>query len=242
MVATLLWKYDILPAPAAEPVTPRQHQFCDGDAEDEAFPPLDINVDTLTCNCKQQPVRPTCLVDGLTVHREEEGSEEEEEVQEAEQVLEVLNLSDAEEETSDGDEEAPEEVLYAHTFPVIGSWHERRYQQALNICSYRRRARQELTFRCEPEPDNIKDCNAIKFEVFHNNHWYIMGYCGVVKIPKLKQAMHYNQIRCIALKSLKRKYARIEGEFLLSAALVITKSGQWARDYYRNKYNSVITV
>ena len=32
------------------------------------------------------------------------------------------------------------------------------------------------------------DCNALKFEVPADGKWFILGYCGVNKIPKLKQS------------------------------------------------------
>ena len=41
--------------------------------------------------------------------------------------------------------------------------------------------------RVEHEPDNISDCNALKFEVLFNGHWFIIGYCGVKKNSQIKE-------------------------------------------------------
>ena len=76
-------------------------------------------------------------------------------------------------------------MLFAETFLGLGSFFFEK--QALCICAYRSSQKPELTFRVKSEPNIIKDCNALKFEVFHNNSWPVMGYCGVKKIPKLKK-------------------------------------------------------
>ena len=73
MLASLLWKFDIVPATAMQPVIARHHTFEDGNEEDEAFPPLSLQVDMM-CNCIQQPARPTCLINNLPAHRIDEVS------------------------------------------------------------------------------------------------------------------------------------------------------------------------
>ena len=94
--------------------------------------------------------------------------------------------------------------MYPEKFVVVGSWQEERYQSALAICMWRRSANKELVFKVEHEPDNIRDTNALKFMVFHNEKWHIIGYCGLNKIPKLKHALHRHEVLSISLDSLKR--------------------------------------
>lgn len=95
-------------------------------------------------------------------------------------------------------------------------------------------------FKVEHEPDNVRDTNALKFVVFHNEKWHIIGYCGVNKIPKLKCALQQNEIQAIRLDSLKRTYAYRERKLLYSASLLIVKHGPWDRDDPMNNYNSHI--
>ena len=76
-------------------------------------------------------------------------------------------------------------------------------------------------FKVEHEPDNVRDTNALKFLVFHNEKWHIIGYCGVNGIPKLKCAVQQNEIQSVALDSLKRTYAYRERKILYSASLLI---------------------
>ena len=141
-----------------------------------------------------------------------------------------------------GDHSDNREILYPEKFVVVGSWQEQRYQGALASCMWRRSTKLDLQFNVEPEPGNVKDKNALKFQIFHNNKWHVIGYCGVNKIPKLKRAMHRNEVRSISLETLKRTYAPREKALLYSAALLIVKSGPWDRDDPRNNYNSDIDL
>ena len=90
---------------------------------------------------------------------------------------------------------------------------------------WRRSANKELVFKVEHEPDNVRDTNALKFMVFHNDKWRIIVYSGVSKIPKLKRALHRIEVYSISLDSLKRTYAYKEKKLLYSASLLIVKHG-----------------
>ena len=126
------------------------------------------------------------------------------------------------------------DVKYPEKFVVVGSWQEGRYQGALAICVWRRSANKELVFKVE----HVRDTNALKFIVFHNDKWHMIGYCGVNKIPRLKRALHRNEVHSISLDSLKRTYAYKEKKLLYSASLLIVKHGPWDRDDPGNTYNS----
>ena len=125
------------------------------------------------------------------------------EMEEIQQLTEILDMDDNEDDEDIGDQLKGEQnrngstaidVIYPEKFVVIGSWQEGRYQNALAICMWRRSANKELVFKVEHEPDNIRDTNALKFMVFHNEKWHIIGYCGLNKIPKLKRALHRNEV------------------------------------------------
>lgn len=183
MEAILVCDFDILPAPAVEFVKPVDH---DGEFEevDQFLVPVSLQQPS-GCNCFMQPMKPTCLVDLLT-HRVENDDDipgnEGEEVEELNQLAQILNLEDE-------DDSEPREgyLLFVERLAVVGSWSEKVYQQALAVCSWRRCRKLPIEIKMEHEPENIKDTNAIKFSVFHNNQWYVMGYCGIKKVPKLKK-------------------------------------------------------
>ena len=97
-----------------------------------------------------------------------------------------------------------------------------------------------MEFKVEHEPDNVRDSNALKFLVLHNEKWYVIGYCGLNKIPKLKRALHGDEVHSISLDSLKRSYAFMEKRLLYHASLFIVKRGLWDKDDPTNKNNSQI--
>ena len=172
------------------------------------------------------------------------------EIEEIQQLTQFLGVEQAtgdanendssSDEENDGDKDCGQNTLYPEKFVVVGSWQEQRYQQALAIIMYRRSKNLKLEFKVEHEPDNVRDSNALKFLVLHNENWYIIGYCGLNKIPKLKRALHRDEVHSISLDSLKRSYAFMEKKLLYHASLFIVKHGLWDKDEPNNKYNSQI--
>ena len=65
---------------------------------------------------------------------------------------------------------------------------------------------QAVPVRVEFEPNNIKDKNTIKFDVYFDDDWHIIGYCGVNKIPKLRKAMKGKEIKSLSLLYIKREW------------------------------------
>lgn len=265
----LLWEFDILPAPGAKPIKPRNPD-CVLEELDLVLTPVDPDRPR-SCNCFVQPIKPVCLVD-IPTHIEMDdddgdgshasashdgegdghdgvggaagvssacggnGSDVQGEIDEISQLTEILDI---EEVNNDG---SGEEVLFPERFVVVGSWQEQIYQKGLAICGWRRSRNLRLQFRIEAEPANLKDTNAMKFSVFHNDEWHVIGYCGVTKIPKLKKAVHKKEIYSVILDSLKRTYAYKEKEFLFSAALMIVKRERWEKDDPYNNYNTYIDL
>jgi hypothetical protein len=258
----MLWEFDISTSPTSQAIPP-----CDPDSQedelDSVLPPIDLHQPT-DCNCFNLPINPVCLTD-IHTHRmldDEAPSDScvdgepergtvnvENEMEEIQQLTEMLDVEDTESGEYEDDESEDESTdgntefdvnMYPEKFVVVGSWQEERYQGALAICMWRRSANKELELKVEHEPDNVRDTNALKFLVFHNEKWHIIGYCGVNKIPKLKCALQQNEIQSIRLDSLKRTYAYRERKLLYSASLLIVKHGPWDRDDPMNNYNSHI--
>ena len=84
---------------------------------------------------------------------------------------------DASEQDSEHEDDEDEIMTYAEEFKVVGSSYERRYQQALSICVFLRTERKEPPLEVVHEPDNIKDKNALCFQMKHlekkNMSWVI---------------------------------------------------------------------
>ena len=80
----------------------------------------------------------------------------------------------------------------------------------------RRASKKTVQVRAKFEPDNIEDKNAIKFEVLLDGTWYIIGYCGVKKIPKLHKGLLTMRLKLYLYSLLK------DSGFLGEAALNLT--------------------
>lgn len=128
--------------------------------------------------------------------------------------------------------------LHAENFKVKGSFFQEHYQQALLKCDNAKRQNQAIIARVEFEPDNIQDKNAIKFEVYFNNEWHIIGYCDVRKIPKLRRAMNGSEIKTVSLLYVKREWIMWQSKFSFYACISIVKRGLWGKDDQSNHYNS----
>ena len=72
-----------------------------------------------------------------------------------------------------------------------------RYQGALAIFMWRRSTNKELVFKVENEPDNVRDTNALKFMVFHNDKWHIVESKKFLNLNVLCIGMRYIQSRWI---------------------------------------------
>jgi len=83
---------------------------------------------------------------------------------------EVGSESDEEEtseQNSEHENDEDEIMTYAEKFKVAGSSYERCHQQALSICVFLRTQKKEPPLEVVHEPDNIKDKNALCFQVMH---------------------------------------------------------------------------
>ena len=143
--------------------------------------------------------------------------------------------------TEDLDENVYEQETVEY-FPVVGSNWEMRYQDGLNKCYQMQVRKKKVQLRVEHEPGNISDSNALKFEVYSDGQWFIIGYCGVKKIPKLKRALHRGQVLSLVLCNLRRIWYPVISEFRFSAGINIVKMGRWDKDDPTNRYNSTIVL
>lgn len=135
------------------------------------------------------PNVPYCLVSFSTYRDPLEG-----EADGGEGDDEVGSESDEEEKSeqdSEHEDNKDEIMTYAEKLKVVGSSFERRYQQALSICVFRRTKKKEPQMDVLHEPDNIKDKNALETDqVFtkaclannlleNNSSMCLIWYCSV---------------------------------------------------------------
>ena len=216
-----MWSFEIIPAPAAQVVRPR---VAKESPLDEYFPPVIIDAEK-SCNCASPSL--SCLV-SLTENV-------------AENSLSVASEDESpvasEEASCDDDTE-----YFTQIFAVKGWYWEGRYQEALLKCMELKAAEENVEVRTCFETDNLRDRNAIKFEVLYYAAWHVIGYCGVDKIPKLTKAIRRGEIISFKLKYVRRKWIPKIRAYQHYAAVGITKRGRWNRNDPNNKYNSDLTL
>lgn len=191
---------------------------------DEYFPPVIIDAEHW-CNCASPLLSPYCLVSMI--------------VNAAENVVPIVSEQETDslavssgEECSAGKEveDVDDKEYFTDTFPVKGSFWDSRYQESLIKCVERKAKGENIGVRACFETDNLRDKNAIKFEVLYFNAWHVIGYCSVEKIPKLTKAIRRKEISSRKLKYVKRKWVHPISAFRYYAAVSITKQGQWDRN------------
>ena len=186
-----MWDFDLVPAPVTASVCPKK--IANSEEIDQTLPPLNLDV-ALSCNCFDHENR-LCLP---SFHSHQDPEDEDGEERIVDPLRDLLINSEDEEDESDSDPNSSEpehDVDTGHTteeqefveyFPIIGSNWEERYQEGLNNYYELKVKKETVPIRVEHDPENIADYNALKFEVLADAKWFILGYCGVKKIPKLK--------------------------------------------------------
>ena len=159
-----------------------------------------INEESM-CNCSSPS--PFCLVSMIANAAENGVSIASEE--ETESPASSEEECSAGEEVDDEDNNSEKEY-FTEEFAVKGSFWEGRYQESLIKCEERKANEEDVGVRTCFETDNLRDRNAIKFEVLYFAAWHVIGYCGVEKIPKLTKAIRRGEIISCKLKYIKRKW------------------------------------
>ena len=126
------------------------------------------------------------------------------------------------EESDDGEDEIE---YFTETFSVKGSYWEGRYQESLIKCVELKANGENVEVRTCFETDNLRDTNAIKFEVLYFAAWHVIGYRGVEKIPKLTKATRQKEIITCKLNYIKRQWIQPISAFRHYTTVTITKKG-----------------
>ena len=101
---------------------------------------------------------------------------------------------DDEEESDDGGGDDDDVIYFSEVFEVVGSCHEKRYQDALAEVQHSMSSNDTVPVRAEYDSTNSQDFNAIKVEGYLGDEWQILGYVKKQKIPKLTSAMRQGEL------------------------------------------------
>ena len=115
---------------------------------------------------------------------------------------------------------------YAKKFYCHGSPFDR-FQNTLSEARKHGNNMSSLPVQLICEPNNLKDSNAILFQVFLNGSFQNLGYVGKKFIPMVNKAMKHKQIENVFISSI-RFDPKTPCYQNLICHCVITKRGKWA--------------
>ncbi|XP_035667161.1 uncharacterized protein LOC118409893 [Branchiostoma floridae] len=242
---TLLWDTEILPTDYAASILPAVTTDIPADLPYETdIQPVDPNLpypDHCNCQMSESVQSPPILCDMQTesqldplvcsledLHFSSDGGESDDQ-----------DLNAESEEDEDTDNHAASRMS-GQIFSVVGStWHTS-CQAVLDKCEKLRREGEDVKVQLAFEPTNIKDRNAIVFEMFIENTWQIVGYCPGPKVPKVTRAMRNGTITEIVMHKLTHAYCFPAKKFMYKVKVKIVKRGSWEGDATDYRFNSVI--
>ena len=240
MCASLIWSFDVIPAPAAVQIPPAP--VAPTGEMDIWLPPVDLE-ETANCTCFNGSKK--CL---HSFFDEKEFSEHTKRMQltnvssddddDGNENVEEEEMDNMVESTADGDVPPENVELCCQYFPIKGAAWDEKYQDALKLCSRKLLLKEEVKIRVTSEPENVRDKNALKFETLHEDQWLTLGYCGLPKIPKLWTAILQKEIRSLSITNLRRYWVYKVKDFRFSGGVNVLKMGAWGKDDPNNTYNS----
>ena len=177
------------------------------------------------CNCTNFPRFGKVLVNGDTpvagsVDDSDESSSEDEEQNDTNQ--------DDVEEASEEEEEHEESVpMFAEYVPLCGSSFHQDCQSTLKKCRELLCAKESVELRVLPEPDNLRDCNAviIQAKVGSRSQWDRIGYIPKEKLPKFTAAIRNNEIKYVKFRNIKCQFIMTDTPtWTYCASVMVTKT------------------
>ena len=97
----------------------------------------------------------------------------------------------------------------------------------------------EIELRALPEPDNVRDKNALIIQAKVNDQWDRIGYIPKEQVRKCTVAIRNNEVKIIKFKNIKCRVLMSDAATrVYAASVLVTKTGKWLpRD---NRYNDDI--
>ncbi len=210
----------------------------DDDALGDCCPWLDLS--SCKCNCTTFPSLGNVLVDpetNVTVKERCVDSDESDEDKCA--TFDEKDEFDLGEEESDDEEKSV--TLYSEYVALRGSSFHEDCQATLKKCRELLGAKKTVELRVLPEPDNVRDCNALIIQAKVNDQWDRIGYIPKEKVPKFTAAIRQNELRDVRFKNIRCQYFMSDNPtWTFLASVLVVKTGKWLPNDGKYRYNDSI--
>ena len=188
------------------------------------------------CNCTTFPKLGKVLVSGDTpvagsIDDSDEYSSEDEEQND-------MNQDDVEEASEEEEEHEESVPMFTEYVPLRGSSFHQDCQSTLKKCRELLCAKEPVELRILPEPDNLRDCNALIIQAKVGSQWDRIGYIPKEKLPKFTAAIRNNEIKYVKFRNIKCQFIMTDTPtWTYCASVMVTKTGKWLPNDGNYKYN-----
>ena len=189
---------------------PRSMEVLENSTEEDSFadccPWLELT--RCQCNCTNFPTLGNVLVDCHTPVADpvdDSGDSWDEDEEEDVQIHQEEN--DIEEASDEEEESVP--MFTEYVALRDSSFHED-CQSTLKKCRELLCAKRAVELRVLPEPNNIRDCNALIIQAKVENQWDRIGYIPKEKVPKFTSAIRNNELKDVKFRNIKCHYVMLD--------------------------------
>ena len=133
-----------------------------------------------------------------------------------------------------GETHIDETAQFAEYFALEGSSYHEEFQKVMRKC------KENISLRVTPEPNNIRDKNAVIVEAYLNNDWYHVGYIPNEKLRKVVVAVRNSEIQMVEFKFIGFMFVPDLNDWLYHPRVLISKIVHWLPTDANYKYNDHI--
>ena len=212
------------------------------DHEDEDEDPLPqtpwLEVLVCNCNCSRYPSSANVIVEGMDPATQEscQSSTDSTDVSEEEEGS-TLHVHDQ----LGGETQINEETAqFTEYFALKGSSYHEDCQKTLHKCKQLQLQNKNIDLQVTPEPNNIRDKNAVIVEACIDNDWDRIGYIPKEKFRKVVVGIRNNEIQKVAFKFIGFMFIPDLNDWLYNPRVLISKVGHWLPTDASYKYNHLI--
>ena len=192
---------------------------------------------TCNCNCSSFPALGNVFLDSQTPKNENESSDSDEYHEDDVATFHEdefgCNNEDSQEECDD--------TSYTEYVALRGSSFHEDCQATLKKCRELLSAKRTVKLRVCPEPENIRDCNALIIQAKVDGQWDRIGYIPKEKVPKFTAAIRQHELKEIRFKNIRCQYVMCDNPTLtFMASVLVVKRGKWLPNDGKYRYNDSI--
>lgn len=220
---------------------PRSMEELENATEDDALgdccPWLELT--RCKCNCTNFPTLGNVLVNPETaVPTNNAGSDSAESSEDDIVTFTEEEYVDEDEQSDDGEKS---HTLYTEYVALRGSSFHEDCQATLKKCRELLGAKKTIDLRVLPEPDNVRDCNALLIQAKVDCQWDRIGYIPREKVRKFTSAIRHNELRDVKFKNIRCQYVMSDNPtWTFMASVLAIKTGKWLPNDGKYRYNDSI--